>query len=158
MAELLWAKKEIHLIVMIATDDKVFWIWIWTFIYLVGFTPRTEFTLIPRQSSLMLRKSSFYLVFLKTQNSFWFWVSFVVSPFLSLSVFSLCLDEVPPRCMTKFTQSVACPDATASSTWRRRKKEKKGRKKKERKKRGGGGGGRKKNKNPDSIKWLSWHG
>ena len=29
MAELVWAKKNFRLIVMIRTDNKVFWIWIW---------------------------------------------------------------------------------------------------------------------------------
>ena len=29
MAELVWTKKIFRLIVMIAMDNKVFWIWIW---------------------------------------------------------------------------------------------------------------------------------
>ena len=35
MAELAWAKTNVRLIVMIATDNTVFWIWIWITIYII---------------------------------------------------------------------------------------------------------------------------
>ena len=42
MAELVWVKKNVRLIVIIATDNKVFFIWIWIIIIIKLTTGETD--------------------------------------------------------------------------------------------------------------------
>ena len=42
MAELVWVKKNVRLIVIIATDNKVFLIWIWIIIIIKLTTGETD--------------------------------------------------------------------------------------------------------------------